>query len=259
MSIQDIKPAALQPIIRHLKIKLQKTLGNQFVGFYIHGSIAMQAFVPERSDIDYLVITREEVDDVGFEALTQMHAEIYASGIYGAKILEGSYISETAIRQYDSDHCHHTALRCDGVLARDGHDVDWIIQRFVLREKGIVISGPALNSLIDPISERDLKQAAYGILDNWWRPQLTNHSNLAKDEYQAYAVLTMCRSFYTIQLVDVVPKANAANWFCAEYPEWKWLVDKAFGWRKGKPFNSLESTLDLIRFTLEKTKALLNQ
>ena len=259
MSIREIQPAALRPIIEALGSKLQETLGDQFVGFYIHGSIAMQAFTLDRSDIDYLVVTREEIDNAEFEQLKQMHAGIYESGLFGSKILEGSYISEQAIKKYDPNQCVHTALRCDGVLAQDGHDVDWVIQRYVLREKGIVVSGPSLKLLIDPVSASDMQQAAYGILDNWWRPQLVNHSNLVEDEYQAYAVLTMCRAFYTIQMVDVVPKAEAANWFCTEYPEWKGLVEKAFDWRKGLPFDALDATMDLIRFTLEKTESLLDE
>ena len=255
----EIQPEQLQPLIETLHQQLQVVLKNQFVGLYLHGSVALSAFEEDRSDIDFLVVTKEILDSGTLENLREMHKVLFESDLYGAKILEGSYIPRKELWRYDAKHAIHPALRCDGTFAIDRHGIDWVIQRYVLREKGIKVTGPQIKSLIAPVSSSDLMNAAYGILKNWWYPQLTDQSLLAADEYQAYAVVTMCRSFYTIQFADVVSKSDAAEWFVGAYPQWESLVRKAETWRKGMEFNRLIETLQLIRFTLENAKELLGE
>ncbi|MCD4754072.1 MAG: DUF4111 domain-containing protein [Anaerolineaceae bacterium] len=255
----EIQPEQLQPLIETLHQQLRAVLKNQFVGLYIHGSVALSAFEEDRSDIDFLVVTQKILDSETLEELKEMHKTLFESNLYGAKILEGSYIPKNELWRYDPEHAIHPALRCDGTFAIDGHGIDWVIQRYVLREKGIKIAGPEIKSLITPVSSSDLMNAAYGILKDWWYPQLTDQSLLKADEYQAYAVVTMCRSFYTIQFADVVSKSDAAEWFVGAYPQWESLVRKAETWRKGMNFNLLIETLLLIQFTLETTKELLSE
>ena len=259
MCDSKIKPEKLRPLIEALHHQLQVVLKNQFVGLYLHGSVALSAFEEERSDIDFLVVTKEILDSEILEKLKEMHKTLFESNFYGAKILEGSYIPKNDLWRYDPKHAIHPALRCDGTFAIDGHGIDWVIQRYVLREKGIKIAGPEIKSLIVPVSPSDLTRAAYGILEDWWYPQLTDQSLLIADEYQAYAIVTMCRSFYTIQFADVVSKSAAAEWFVSAYPQWESLVRKAENWRKGMKFNLLTETLQLIQFTLETTKELMRE
>ena len=41
--------------------EVQKILKDEFIGFYLHGSLAMGGFNPIKSDIDIIVVTRESV------------------------------------------------------------------------------------------------------------------------------------------------------------------------------------------------------
>jgi hypothetical protein len=233
---------------------VQAILGNQFIGLILFGSLASGDYDPQRSDIDFLVVTADDLPAEMLPALETMHARITASGLKPAAKLEGSYIPQQALRRHDPAHAQHPALRVDGSFAVDGHGSDWVIQRHVIREKGVVMAGPLPQTLIDPIQPDELKRAASGILREWWSPQVLNPYRLYKREYQAYAVLTMCRALYTLQSGAVASKPTAARWAQEALGEqWAALIERALTWRHDDGVDDLDETLDFIRFTLERS------
>jgi hypothetical protein len=109
--------------------------------------------------------------------------------------------------------------------------------------------------LIASISAEQIRWAARETLHEWWAPQLDDHSRLCSDEYQAYAVLTMCRALYTLHHASVAPKAIAARWAQETQGErWSSLVARAQAWRHGDALDALDESLALIRYTLERAQ-----
>ncbi len=90
---------------------VQTILGNHFIGMYVYGSLASGDFNRQRSDIDFLVVTADELPDEMLPALEAMHARITASGLKWATKLEGSYIPQHALRRYDPAHARHPSIR----------------------------------------------------------------------------------------------------------------------------------------------------
>jgi hypothetical protein len=82
----------------------------------------------------------------------------------------------------------------DGHFTQETLGSDWVIQRWILREKGLVISGRPLAGLIEPVSAADLHKAVLASLRGWWSPPFPCPERFQSGEYQAYAILTMCRS-----------------------------------------------------------------
>ena len=61
---------------------VQAVLGDHFVGMYLSGSLASGDFAPQRSgDIDFVVVTVDELPDEMLPALEAMHACITTSGL----------------------------------------------------------------------------------------------------------------------------------------------------------------------------------
>jgi hypothetical protein len=242
-------------LFRRLLSDVQSVLGDHFVGLYILGSLATGGFDPQRSDIDFLVVTADELPREILPALAAMHERINASDLALPTPMEGSYIPRQALRRYDPTQADHPALRVDGSFGVDHHSSDWIIQRHVIREQAVVVAGPASRTLVDPVQPNDVRRAALGILREWWAPQLTESFRLISSEYQAYAVMTMCRAFYTLQQGTVVPKSTAARWAYAELGQrWTMLIDRALAWQRGLEMESFDETLDFIRYTLERAE-----
>ena len=52
----------IQSEVTTLQTKLQRLLGKNLLGIYLHGSLALGGFQPGRSDIDVIVVTAQRVD-----------------------------------------------------------------------------------------------------------------------------------------------------------------------------------------------------
>ncbi len=238
-------------VLDALQAGAQQILGDHFVGLYLYGSLASGDFDPQRSDIDFVVTAAAELTEQMIQALEAMHAHLAASGLKWAVKLEGSYIPQHALRRYDPAAAPCPQIN-EGKFYVARHGSDWVIQRYILREQGVVVDGPALQPLIDPVHPDELRQAVLGILREWWAPMLDYPTWLRGGEYQAYAILTMCRALYTLEHGSIVSKPVAARWAQKALDEcWAGLIEHASAWRNSMPFDHLSETLDFIQYTLE--------
>ncbi|HKZ82363.1 MAG TPA: aminoglycoside adenylyltransferase domain-containing protein [Anaerolineae bacterium] len=258
MSTQIAQPTPcpdVNAVLHELLSGVQSILGNHFIGMYLYGSLAIGDFNPHRSDIDFVVVTAAELPDEMLPTLDAMHVRIAAGGSTWAAELEGSYIPQRALRRYDPAQARHPHMDMGGDLRVEQHDSDWVIQRHILREHGVVLAGPAPHTLIDPVVPDELRQAVLDTLRGWWAPMLDDPARLHSPRYQVYAVLTMCRMIYTLRHGTVVSKSVAARWAQDTLGgRWTELIERASAWRNGMPFDHLSETLDLIRYTLERSQ-----
>ncbi|MBN1371251.1 MAG: DUF4111 domain-containing protein [Anaerolineaceae bacterium] len=187
-------------------------LGKGFVGMYLDGSLANGGF-DQGSDIDFVVVTEEDVAGELFLALREMHDQISVLDTPWAIQLEGSYISRQGIRRYDPGHFLFPNLeRGQGErLKMAEHDPIWAVHRWVLRERGIIVTGPDPRTLVDPVSAEELRAGSRHTL-NTWATRLAEHpEQMSSKGYQSYVVLTLCRILYTLELGEVASKQVAAS------------------------------------------------
>ncbi len=242
-------------VLRVLLAGVQEVLGPRLVGLYVSGSLASGDFCPPRSDVDFVAVTDGVLPGDVLPALEAMHARITASGLKWAAKLEGPYVPRRALRRYEPDQAWDPSLRVDGSFGVDGHGSDWVIQLYTLREQGVVLVGPEPQTLIDPILPDDLRRAALATLHEWWAPMLHDPARLHSREYQAYAALTMCRALYTLQHGTVGSKTVAARWTQETLGEtWAALIDQALAWPSAPQVDSLDATLDFVRYTLKYSR-----
>lgn len=241
-------------ILAELLTAVTRILGNQFIGLYLHGSLAAGDFHPHRSDIDFVVVTATELANETTADLAALHAQIRATGSYWANQLEGDYIPLAALGRYDPAKTHYPHLSTSGHFAVESHDSGVIILQHILREKGVVVAGPPIRPLIGPVTPDELRQATLAILYRWWKPKLIDPAILADDAYQVYAVLTICRMLYTLKLGDVVSKPVGAQW-ALDVVDGRFipLIQQADAWQNGIPFNKLAETLDFIGYALAQS------
>ena len=229
-------------------------LDLRLVGVYLDGSIALGEFEADRSDIDFVVVTEDEVRGPMLAGLQALHARLAAAEPRWGLELEGSYVPRAAIRAHDRRPAAHPYIdRHTGRLELVHHASGyWVIHRHVLREHGVALAGPEPSTLIDPVTPAQLRDAAAGTFREWWRPMLDDPARLQHWGYRAYAVLTMCRMLYTLSHGVIVSKRLAARW-TQETLDSRWMrvIDDALAWSSDRP-PALAETLALIRYTSEQ-------
>lgn len=249
----DLTPyLEINALLQMLLDEVRAVLAAEFVGLYVHGSLASGDFAPGRSDVDFVVVTKGALPEEVLPALAAMHQRLRVNGGKWAAKMEGSYIPRAALRRHDPAHSHFPALRMDGSFDVDEHGSDWIIQRHILRQHGLALAGPSPRTLIDPVPAFALRQAAWGILDTWWRANLNDPTILRTTEYQSYAVLTMCRARYTMQRGETASKKVAVDWARTHVDaRWHTLMDWALAWPEDEAADHFAETLAFVADTLQ--------
>jgi len=239
-------------VLHDLLLGVQDTLGDYFIGMYLGGSLAAGDFDPQRSDIDFLVITTDELPEDVVVALQVMHDRIATGRSKWTRELEGCYISRQSVRRYDPDKVRYPMIERYDRLSVYDSGPDQVVQRYIIREKGIILAGPSPETLIDPVSPDDLHHAVLGILRKWWIPMLNGPSvQMNGSGYRAYAVLSMCRILYTLENKRIVSKPIAAEWAKQKLGQpWASTIDCASTWIEGATPVGMNTALDIIRYTV---------
>jgi predicted nucleotidyltransferase len=240
-------------ILQELLEGIQSVLGEHLIGMYVEGSLANGDF-DQDSDIDFVVVTDVEVTENLFTALRTMHERIATIDSRWAAELEGSYISQEALRRYDSANDLHPNLErgMGERLKMTQHEDVWNVHRHILRERGITILGPDPRTLIDPVTPNALRSAMLPALNGWGMYLLNHPEEIRHRGYQSYIVLTLCRIRYTLQFGTVVSKPKSAGW-AKETMGGKWgtLIDRAW---EGRHHSQMPAEAEEVRQTLEFMK-----
>jgi hypothetical protein len=245
-------------LLQELLESAQTVLARHFIGMYLDGSLTSGDF-DQDSDVDFVVVTDADISGDLFTALQAMHDRIAATDSPWAIQLEGSYIPQHALRRYDPAHALHPNIeRGNGERLKMAlHDRAWAVHRYVLRERAITLSGPAPQTLIDPVSPEELRQAMREELHGWATQLLNDPAQISDRGYQSYTVLTLCRILYTLERGAVVSKRVAARWVQETLGErWTPLIERTWVGRHHPQWEAqsedVDGTLDLIRYALAR-------
>ena len=244
----------IDAILAALQSGSRALLGDDLFGMYLFGSLAGGGFDAETSDIDFVVVTRTDPRARQAE-LGELNRQIQASGSPWAASLEGSFLPRQVFEDFNPAGTMFPTIGMGGWYGLDHKGIERALQRFMLREHGIALAGPPPRSFIAPVGPEALKAETLDVLHGWWQSQLDDPARLRRRGYQAYAVLTMCRMFYTLETGDMASKPAAAHWARPRVAEpWRGLVDRALAWRDGDGVDDFSQTLELIGWMLRTAR-----
>src|SRR5581483_10783392 len=214
---------------------VKEVLGDDFCGAYLHGSFAA-GDADAHSDVDFVVVTEDEVQADQQAELQALHQRLYALPTSWAQHLEGSYIPRRALRRLDPERRPFLYLDNGATeFALDSHD-NTVVVRWLLREHGVVLAGPDPRELVDPITADELLAEMHWALGLWqaWFKSVDSISRRGL----AVAVLSHARILHTLAIGEISSKRNAGEWALhALDPEWapliRWaLEDRPDPWTK---------------------------
>jgi len=208
-------PSEVAPLIEALLDGVRDALGNNLLGFYLRGSLAMGGFDPETSDIDILVVTERPVSEAEFEALDRLHRRVEARQNEYGRHYEVSYVDRASLKRFAPGERRHPTVGSDWAFGWAEHRDNFVLERWMVREHGVALAGPDPKTLIDPISADDLRTAVVGELRarmDSWAASDEPPDWLGTRYYQAFEIETLCRALYTLEFGDLPTKRQAVEW-----------------------------------------------
>lgn len=251
MQIDATPFADINELLELILSRTQGILGKKLIGLYIFGSLVVGDFDYESSDIDLVAAITAELDENEFERLKMMHTDITLNNKTWDDRIEIGYISVENLKK-SQPHFTIALISPGEPFHVKEADTDWIINRYVLREKGITLFGPAPQTLVEPIAREELIQAVQEQAKEW--REWIHHER--SRNFQAFAILTMCRALYTVKTGEFVSKKQAALWAEKELPQWSSFIQHALLWREAWRDEQVEhdvtlpETLRFVRFAI---------
>lgn len=248
----------INSLLDSLLARLRKILGKKLLGLYLYGSLVWGDFDYDVSDIDLLAVLSADIDAAELVLLRDMHAGFAAAHAQWDDRIEVQYISAEALRTFKTKPGKMVVISLGEPLHFVRSDEQWLLNWYFVQDYGVTLFGPRPDAFIEPISKHEFIDSVRDQAFRWRDyVERTRYSR----PYQAYAILTMCRTLYTLNYQEQVSKKHAALWAQKELPEYAWLIKKALEWRVGGPCqaNDYEATypmtVEFVQSVIEKIQS----
>ncbi|MFK3959244.1 aminoglycoside adenylyltransferase domain-containing protein [Guptibacillus hwajinpoensis] len=216
--------------VMELLIETKKRLGSNYLGLYIHGSLAMGGFNQMTSDIDLLVITKRAVTDETQRKLAQFYLSVSSKpypieiSILHKEQLENwehpsSYdfhFSEFWRERYERDLVTNAS---DYLNAEVHRDPDLAAHITITRDRGICIDGLPIERTFPNVPREHYLSSILGDFEECIEGVTCN---------PVYSILNAIRVYWYVKDGVISSKKEAGNWGLASLPiELKFTVEKA--------------------------------
>lgn len=217
--MQSQKEERLVPVeAEPVRVVAEALFGGQLIGVYLYGS-AMLGGLQKSSDVDLLIILKEPLSEPKRRELTDQLLRL--SGRPGdrdaGRPLEVTVICRAEVAPWrfppKCEYLYGEWLREQieaGEIPKAGYDPDVAVLLWQARRYSLPLTGPAAETVIDPIPMRDIREATRRSL-----PGLM--ANLKGDERNV--LLTLARMWVTAETGALYAKDAAAAWVCPRLPQ----------------------------------------
>lgn len=221
--------AEVNALLKQFLTGLQAIPGEKLIGLYLYGSIVTGDFDPSCSDIDLLAALTSDINGEEFAALDRLHQQLMRQFKAWEGRIEIAYLAERGLKTFRTEN---TPI---GIMSpgEPFHIIEagkgWLMNWYVVREKGITLSGPPPASIISPIAKEEYLQGVREYA-RVWKERIPD--DVRARPSQAYAILTLCRAAYALKKGEITSKKQAALWAQHEFPAWAELIRQALTWRE---------------------------
>ncbi|MGQ0438911.1 nucleotidyltransferase domain-containing protein, partial [Bacillus sp. B-TM1] len=142
--VKHALPKEVEQLMEQYIVGLKEIfLDEKIVGVYIYGSIALGAFHAETSDVDFVTVISDPVNEAEKQQLVELHKKLSGSTL--GKRMDGMYIPLADLGKYN-DEMNEYVYCADG-KANIGHwDIN-AVTWWTLKNQGITVIGKAKEDL----------------------------------------------------------------------------------------------------------------
>lgn len=208
-----------QNLMEKIVAEYRDILGENLLGVYVHGSIAFGCFHPQKSDIDFLVVTERAPDWFQKERMIRILLELAAfapqKGFEMSLVLRENcqeFVHPMPYEMHYSMAWHDAYCRdITGTLAQlRGVDPDLAAHVTVTRAVGVALFGSEPQAMFAPVP-----------WEAYWDSIRGDVENAREDvrENPVYVVLNLCRVLAAKREGAVLSKAQGGYWGLKMLPE----------------------------------------
>jgi predicted nucleotidyltransferase len=205
--------------------------GDGLMGIVGHGSWVHGDFVPGRSDLDLLVVLRDEPTDEFVPRIEPVLATVVEVHPEWADRIELGFVTRETVKEVlaNAGTRHRAARVSPGeplhFVDAERHQVlDW-----EAASRGVSVYGADPRELL-PTIPADIVRAVVREHLGWWRSHRAGVTGADRPGYRSYVVLTVCRAAAYLSTDERLSKREAARWATAAYPRWRHLIGWAETW-----------------------------
>lgn len=210
----------LKEFVGKIAAEIAKIVGDEAIGVYLHGSLAMGGFNPAHSDIDLIAVTDEALTGKAKRALVQLFLT-HSSQPYPIEI---SFLNQAQLQTwqhpspYDFHFSEHWRARYEEVgeepefYVQEEIETDWDLAAHltIMHKFGICIRGKPIQDTFPIIPKADYVSA---ILVDYKECLETIHVK------PVYGILNGLRVYWYLKEGNISSKKEAGDWGARALPE----------------------------------------
>ncbi|WP_339148790.1 MULTISPECIES: GNAT family N-acetyltransferase [unclassified Sutcliffiella] len=250
-------PKSVQKVLDLYIDKCNQALPGLLDGLYLHGSLAIDAYIEGESDVDFVAVTSRKLTNKDATILKDIHLNL----------------AETCKNpQLDGIYVQSSNLAAEGYFYNEGtfgkavHDIP--VTWWLLKNKGITFMGQASSELALNVTTEDLTTYVRKNMNDYWatrisamekkQDQLINYPVKHIEAEMEWTVLGLLRQFYTLKEENIISKlAAGAYGLRVLEPKWHGLVQEAINIRQGNPERSFTTNEKRLNATIHFAKELI--
>lgn len=214
-------------------------LKENFVGIYLHGSLAMDCYNPDSSDIDFLVVVKEKPAFHDLRGLIDVLINLSEDG--PEKGFEMSVLLEEDAKNFRYPTpfvLHYSNLYKDKYIKQPdficsgSEDPDLAAHITVLRKRGKCLVGQPINEVFQPVPEKYY-------IDSIKSDVISSREEITGNP--VYYILNLCRVLYFLRDGEVCSKKEGGEWALSNLPsQYTDVIEAALN-----TYNDVHKTFDI--------------
>lgn len=190
----------------------RQVMGENLTGIYLHGSLAMGCFHPDKSDIDLIVIVEEDIPDMQkmrfMEQVVRLNEQAPAKGLE-LSIVKKEYCNPFVYPTPFELHFSPVHLQwfCknpqDYIAGMKGTDIDLAAHFAIINHYGVVLYGEAIDKVFAKVPRQNYTDSICADVENA-REDIT--------ENPVYIILNLCRVLAFLTEGLYLSKETGGKW-----------------------------------------------
>ncbi len=247
----------LNELLLELTEGLRGVFSHKLIGIYLYGSLIWGDFDEHVSDVDMMAILDEPVRCEELKKLRRLYDGLTDKHPDFSDRLETQFVSKETAATFKTAESRMANVSPGEPLHFVPCNADWTANFYFVQEYGYCLYGCG-KGYIAEVTRQEFLSAIKRYAKSFNVRAVHLRSSRP---YQAYAVMSLCRAYYTLKTGEQVSKKFACDYAAARLPEYAPLIREAMLWRQNfrRPSpgeHTFTQVRNFLRFMSEKIEGL---